>query len=454
MADNAHAIKSRNNANAIATPAGSPATVSAPNASSVRTTPNSVLGSGGFGCVLSPPLPNTNAAGSPVNLPGEVMKVFFREGNATKAVTNATMLRDLNNANAPLFSYPVKKYRAAYTKGNIPAALRPTCRIEPTNNLSVPIHAVHMPNLGVSFADIRDAQAAAVAALPLRTLMNGFKNLLNTVRTLYSRGLVHRDIKPQNIMIEPTTGKMTIIDFDILKPVGFLVGATKVQWNSPPETVFWFIDDLFSIDPEIDPAVDPEGAELQKLTQGTVELLITSNIYTSVQHFSRYTSILPAYRDKDAFLQASLWLFEWFMTTKNLTRADGTPVYETAKLIQTAFKMLSTDTFDSFCLAFSIMSLLEKVFPDYHTTAGPLKNLYDTVLAPMVDFNPQTRMRVDAAITQIDTIIAGLPAAGGYKKQKKQKNKTKKARKVMKAQKTQKAKNSKRGATRTSALRQ
>lgn len=442
MADNGNALKSRNNANAILTPEGSPATVSAPSAASVRTTPNSVLGSGGFGCVLSPPLPNMNEAGSPVNLPGSVMKVFFREGNATKAVTNATILRELNNANAPLFSYPVTKYRAAYTKGNIPAALRPTCRIDPANNLSASIHAVHMPNLGVSFADITDVHVAAITALPLRTLMNGFKNLLNTVRTLYSRGLVHRDIKPQNIMVEPTTGKMTIIDFDILKPVRYLVGAAKVQWNSPPETVFWNIDDLFSIDPEIDPAVDPEEAAYQKLQQENVELLITSNIYQRVQFFTRYTSILPTYRDTDAFLTASLWLFEWFTTTKNKKKEDGTPLYETAKLIQTAFRMLSTDTFDSFCLAFSIMSFLDKVFPNYHTTAGPLKNLYDTVLAPMIDFNPQTRMRADAAIAQIDTIIATLPAAGGYKKNQK---KTKKARKV---------KNSRRGATRTSASRQ
>ena len=448
MLGNANNIKSRNKANASppplgnasGPPSGNNATISAPNAVSVRTTPNSVLGSGGFGCVLAPPLPNSNEAGNPVNLPGEVMKVFFRDGDADKAVSNAEKIQRINNANAPLFSYPIKKYRAPYTKRNIPEALRAKCKIEAANNLNVPIHAVHMPNLGVSFADIDAAAREAIKALPMQTLLNGFKNLFNTVKKLNSGGHIHRDIKPPNIMIEPATGRMMIIDFDLMASVRVLIGTPQpAQWNSPPETVFWNVRNAFSIEPTIDPAVNPEEAAFQADMQEYAADEVKYNIVQRVRIYSLSASILPAYRDTDAFLASLGWFNDWFVAAKDMKNPDGTPFLNTESRMQMYFKMLSKDTFDSFCVAFSIMYFLDKVFPGYHTIAGPLKNVYDAILVPMVDFNPQTRMRVEPALVQIDTIIATHVVGGMLRRARKNK--------------TRRAKKSKRGATRASASR-
>jgi hypothetical protein len=222
-------------------------------------------------------------------------------------------------------------------------------------------------------------------------------------------------------MIEPATGRMTVIDFDLMIGVNDLIEIPiPAQWNSPPETVFWDVDNVFSMDPQIDSHEDPEGAKNQEEKQNFAGELIKHNIFSRVKIFRIYSSIIPAYRDKDAFMEAlGTWFTDWFVAAKDMKNPDGSPITDTE--MQIYFKRLSTDTFDSFCVAFSIMYFLDKVFPGYHTTAGPLKNLYDTVLVPMIDFNPQTRMRVDRALTEIDTIIAALLAAGGWRKTRKAK---------------------------------
>eukprot|EP01027_Heterolobosea_sp_BB2_P017840 GEZU01025227.1.p1 GENE.GEZU01025227.1~~GEZU01025227.1.p1 ORF type:complete len:242 (+),score=32.27 GEZU01025227.1:416-1141(+) len=46
------------------------------------------------------------------------------------------------------------------------------------------------------------------------------KNLLEALRSIHDRGIIHMDVKPANIMADATTGKLKLIDYELSYDVG------------------------------------------------------------------------------------------------------------------------------------------------------------------------------------------------------------------------------------------
>ena len=71
---------------------------------------------------------------------------------------------------------------------------------------------------------IASGQAAAEQSLALRQILRRFMDVCNTMAYAHSRGLLHRDLKPGNIMLGPF-GETLVVDWGLAKPLGKSNGA-------------------------------------------------------------------------------------------------------------------------------------------------------------------------------------------------------------------------------------
>jgi serine/threonine protein kinase len=394
-------------------PGGSPA-LSSPSTVS----PSSLLGSGGYGCVLSPPLSNVDETGANKIYPGDVMKVFFKKAAVNKAIRNANVLKSINNPNAPLFSYPITKYTKTYKKKNIPAEFRAKCRIT-ADKLDENIYPVRMPDLGKSMTDIMNDAGlqATVRALPLKNVMNGFLNLLKTIKQINDNNKVHRDVKPQNILVNTTTGNITLIDFDLLDSKEHAVLTGFSQWNSPWETIFWkdefdFVKKLIT-----DPAFKP-FEDVDEVADSRIEVsFVLDDIRARVEIFERQ-GISKDISAKDYFERLA-WFDPWVRETFENPSIKNLDTSAAVEKILENLKSTSILTYDSYFAGISFLTLIQKLYFDADgncligDNCDKLNEIISVILET-IDFDPFTRLTANDAIPHLEMIIGGM--AGGKRK--------------------------------------
>jgi len=217
-----------------------PAAVAAPAAAPASASPASVeLGSGGFGVVIKPALPNTNEAGVLHEYPDNVTKLFIERRHRDKILTLAPLL---NRIMGPNEGHRITTYRRAYKGRNVPESSRRKLGIRDSNN----VYPIRMPDLGVSIHDLYDRRQD-LRKIPITTILGQIVKVLKQVQTLQASGYIHGDIRDTNVMIHPATGTITIIDFDLLRPVDEFRRRTSFgMYNNPPELVLLFPDRIDS----------------------------------------------------------------------------------------------------------------------------------------------------------------------------------------------------------------
>ena len=354
-----------------------------------------VLGSGSYGCIVEPALKNV---GENSVKPGYVSKVFFNSPTAPtkrvaeKAITNNSRLVESYGIPRTVHPY-IRTFKATNEDMEQIAKINGNpCRIKPTNtNIGV----VRMPNLGVDIYRVYDAFVNksnpellhVIQGLPLLDLLEkGVKPVFATVQALRRNRRLHMDIKMENIMIQPSTGEMRIIDYDLEGPdinIQLLKLGDEHLVNYPPESILWkngtvtdesydkSYDAWFNQIRTIDEIFAVDGRPLKdEALQGIIDSIVSTPEYNK--------GILQGYLK------------------------GGNKV----KMINR-----SVDTLDSYCTAVSFLIFFcvylncKENWPKYKPY---LKPLLEGILIPMIQFKIEDRMRIDEAISRVNTLLRAM----------------------------------------------
>jgi hypothetical protein len=215
----------------------------APNANPAPPIPpdTRLLGAGGYGAVVRPAFLNT--AHGPHNRPGNVTKIFFDADEYDELMEGLPAIQELFDHNE---NHRATPYAARRTFGNLPDPLLREIeqRTQKTFRKADPLRMLRMPYLGVDISKIREVYEEGtglkayekIRNRPVLLIVDQILKLLRQVDSIVTKGYVIGDIRDGNVMIEPSTGVLTLIDFDWMKkkndfsyqyPFGF--------YNNPPE---------------------------------------------------------------------------------------------------------------------------------------------------------------------------------------------------------------------------
>ncbi len=193
------------------------------------------LGKGEYGAVFSPALPNI-IDNNPRIYPNNVTKVFFNKADYNSILNKKNVIREIMGEDV---GYP---YVHQYKMSN----LRNTA-IDIYEDLSVTksfkdnddLYLMRMPDLGEDASHIYKIKKQLLK-IPIKTILQQISKLLNQTASLEKHKYIHGDIRDLNLMVEPNTGKMTIIDYDWFLPFDIFLKEYSVFgfYNNPPE---WLI---------------------------------------------------------------------------------------------------------------------------------------------------------------------------------------------------------------------
>lgn len=201
--------------------------------------PYKIIGSGTYGAVIKPALPN-EINGVPTEFPNNVTKVFYEKNDFNAALTSIRKVPEIMNAlSGPNAGHVIHTYTKKYKGKNIPRnILRNLPAVNNNNNLQI----IRMPRLGYDFAkSIKSPDIInSLREVPIPKILEQIVKLLQQTESLADHKYGHFDIRESNVMIQPSTGVMTIIDFDWLneyKDIRF--SYPFGYYNNPPECLLY-----------------------------------------------------------------------------------------------------------------------------------------------------------------------------------------------------------------------
>jgi serine/threonine protein kinase len=308
---------------------------------------------------------------------------------AKKAINNNSRLGTYKILNDPY----TRKFKAnnadieqiAKTNGN-------PCRIKEGNtNIGV----IRMPNLGVDIYRVYDAFVNGsnpdllhvIQGLSLLDLLEkGVKPVFVAVQALRRNRMLHMDIKMENIMIQPSTGEMRIIDYDLMGPdmniIRLKLGDEHLV-NYPPESILWrketvtdeSYDAWFNQMRTIDEIFVVDG---RPLGYATLQKIIADIVSTPEDNKKILEEYLAKSSDKPNMMYRSV------------------------------------DTLDSYCTAVSLLIFFcvylncKDNWPKYSIYLNPLLG---GILTPMMMFKIEDRISIDVAIARVNALLRAMKAA-------------------------------------------
>lgn len=217
------------------------------------------IASGTEGCVVGPALPNLSENGSRwEEYPDYVTKLYKEEEQYNKAIENSKQIKSLlHNNSHSVYPYRVQDYMGSNIKTSVTeqngstVLTRSKCGLQKTNEL----RPLRMKNLGLSIKDasrLSGEKLDSLKAIPFETILDEILKIYKQIQSLFVNGYIHGDVRETNVMIHPTTGKITLIDFGWLYPIDeFFENYDEALgfYSNPPESLIrdyfnWSIESL------------------------------------------------------------------------------------------------------------------------------------------------------------------------------------------------------------------
>lgn len=192
---------------------------------------------GSYGCAVNPALPN-KVNGEWKTFPDQISKLYFKPAVLEKAFKNSNNVYNLfgKNKGHKLNRYSYKNYKGS----NLPKSVMNSCGVKSEE----PLLLARMPHLGYDIASI-GAHYKEYRSVPIDKILEQTLKVVRQLRDLAAAGKVHGDVRESNVMANPVTGDITIIDFDFLNTAeGFAAKYPFGFYSNPPESLL--IDNLES----------------------------------------------------------------------------------------------------------------------------------------------------------------------------------------------------------------
>jgi hypothetical protein len=290
-----------------------------------------VLGTGGYGFVVKPALSNI-VDGVETEFPGNVTKIFIYKPSYDKIVDLDPVVKNLfgNNTGHRMSTYVRKR-----TKKNLPTSIQ---KYIPGENED-PIYPIRLPYLGVNFSKIEDVHKQ-LRRIPVLTLLNQVVKLLGQVYNAGEKGYIHGNIRENNVMVNPSTGVMTLIGFDWLEKGRDFLDTYPLRngyYYTPPECLNLNSDNMF-------------------------------------QSFISHVSLGRSHTYGDYFFKAFPYIYTFYKTGWEVTEAVKEVIEKNVPVLGNRY-IHDTDTpymFDAFGLANTLLNLFYFVYP---TSIHPMFNV-------------------------------------------------------------------------------
>jgi serine/threonine protein kinase len=250
-----------------------------------------------------------------------------------------------------------------------------------------------MPHKGYSIRDIgKDpAMLAKIIALPLEVKVREIYKLMNILKALGDAGYVHGDLREPNILINPDTGTMNMIDFDLLKPTS-VFGATfpSPYYHIPPEAAY-----LLTYKEPV--SVPASGPPAPSFWEDFLERFVNKGEDPKALMYGELFGNPAYYYDGvkefhyPAFHEESLAYATSFCDSLRGKTSD-----EVERLRKHADKLMST-TVDSFSLAYCLRYLFNRLI--LSGADDKLKKfLLEDLFPKMTNGNAAARLQIEAAM--------------------------------------------------------
>jgi hypothetical protein len=330
--------------------------------------------SGTFGLTLRPGLPNKKENGSWQEYPNSVTKLFFKKDDLLKAKDSANLVYAYTGNKG----HTVDLYKHRYKKANIPKAVLDKIPKNDKEILKSHLYPMRMPNLGIDLSAIKNPDKyRLLRKINPMSLLHQIHKVLKQVNNFVSNNKVHADIREPNMMINPKTGDLTIIDFDFfMDSKDFFRQNNVAFYNRPIENYIYcnYLDD-YGIAVEYDYQVIKRAIDNADNFKSLIEYYDTFLEQQAKESDTRTFDLGLYMHDQNSRLLFRQELDLEFKSKDDLIKAikkniqyiyKGKPIGdEFTYAMKAQYERAMFPTFDSYGLALSLLDLLVATYTKY-----------------------------------------------------------------------------------------
>ena len=356
------------------------------------------IGRGSYGIVIKPALPNINDHGAEIHHPNNVTKLFYSEVKKDKALANSQRIVGiLGNESHRAYPY-TKSYRHSRLFGlNVNQQIQANLATRGVNR-RLPLQTLRMRDLGIEIGKISNSvhynQLRNVSFL---TILQQIRKVFGQINRLVESNYIHGDVRQSNVLINPITGVISLIDFDWLYPSEEFFGRYLESdafgfYSNPPESLLLsnrYPNPLPSI---TDPAINP--ADIIATIPANVNEVYNNYVRATVLLWDgvKGTNLATVIRDIDDALIHNIHYLRSRIVHGNSEYAVATG------MINETF-----DRFDNYGLAATILILLKHVYRMNPPHTAWSQAVHVNFIRPRIKDNGR-----DYTVEELERIVAAL----------------------------------------------
>ena len=229
-----------------------------------------------------------------------------------------------------------------------------------------------LENGGMDFAKFENKykkrKVTSASRRVLETFWLNMSRMFHGLLVLHEKGIIHQDMKPQNMVYHEDTGRANFIDFGFMTTKKKLLNTSFITnwWSRPPETELIGKNEIFT-----------RFAVLNKINRRTYITKLTDVFVNKHGYF--FECIYDGGLDGNykQFVRNKLLELKQCLLNVELSDKD-------------AFRNASSDTFDSYGVGMGLLSILNNTYQHLGTN-DDLFNELKQLFTNMVNWNPFAR---------------------------------------------------------------